>query len=38
VFASQAALALSAAQEHERVQAMTEDLRLSRLRSKSYAR
>ncbi len=38
VFASHAALAMSAAQEHERVQAMTEDLKLSRLQSRTHAR
>jgi len=38
VFASHAALAMSAAQEHERVQAMTLDLKLSRLESKNNAR
>ncbi len=38
VFASHAALAMSAAQEHERVQSMTEDLRLSRQQSKTIAR
>ncbi len=38
VFASHAALAMSAAQEHERVQAMTEDLMVSRLQSRKHAR
>ncbi len=38
VFASHAALAMSAAQEHERVQAITEDLKLSRLQSRTHAR
>ena len=38
VFASHAALAMSAAQQHERVQAMTEDLKLSRLQSRTHAR
>lgn len=38
MFASRAALALFAAQEHERVQAMSEDLKLSRLQSRTHAR
>lgn len=38
VFASHAALAMSAAREHERVQEMTEDLQLSQLQSRTYAR
>lgn len=38
VFASHASLAMSAAQEHERVQAMTEDLRLSRQQARDSAR
>jgi len=38
VFAAQSALAMSAAQEHERVQAMTEDLKLSRQQSRTSAR
>ncbi len=38
MFASRAALAMAASQEHERVQEMTEDLKLSRLESQSIAR
>lgn len=38
VFASHAALAMSAAQEHERFQAVTADLKLSRSEARAHAR